>query len=128
MQNLVIEATESTPLIDFQWETGILEIRGESYPENSLEFYRPVIDWLTKYLEEPDAALTLNVTLSYLNTSSIKCLVDILDKLEEVHLQGREIIVNWYYDEDNDRALDVAEEFKEDITLPFYTLPLEETE
>lgn len=119
MENLVIPATLSTPRIEFNRDTGVLEIQGESYPENSLAFYDPLLDWIAAYLEQAAGPLVLNVNLSYLNTSSVKCMMDILERLEQAHRDGRPVTLNWYYDEENDRALDIAEEFREEVTLPF---------
>jgi hypothetical protein len=58
-----------------------------------------------------------------MNTSSTKYMIDILDKLEEVHEQGREVSVQWYCDAANDRAMDTVEELKEDFTMPFEVIP-----
>lgn len=66
----------------------------------------------------------LNLRLSYLNTGSTKCMLDILDLLEELFLNGRAVTVNWYYDEENDRALESAEEFKEEVSMPFNIIPM----
>jgi len=123
MDSLRIEATSCSPLIDFDAQAGLLRIEGESYPENSFDFYAPVFTWLEDFLKEPTPALVLDIGLSYLNTSSIKCLIDVLEMLDTAHGQGRTVAVRWHYDRDNDRALDMAEEFKEDVTLPFDILP-----
>lgn len=119
MDSLRIEATSCSPLIDFDAGTGILRIEGESYPENSFDFYAPVFTWLEEHLKDSAAPLVLEVGLSYLNTSSIKCLIDVLEMLDNAHGDGRPAAVRWHYDRDNDRALEMAEEFKEDVTLPF---------
>ncbi|MBP2231470.1 DUF1987 domain-containing protein [Azospirillum agricola] len=119
MDSLRIEATSCSPLIDFDAEAGTLRIEGESYPENSFDFYAPVFSWLEDFLKEPAPAVVLDIGLSYLNTSSIKCLIDVLEMLDTANAQGRPASVRWHYDRDNDRALDMAEEFKEDVTLPF---------
>lgn len=119
MDSLRIEATSCSPLIEFDGATGTLRIEGESYPENSFDFYAPVFTWLEDFLKEPPSAVVLEIGLSYLNTSSIKCMIDVLEMLDTAHGDGRNVAVRWHYDRDNDRALDMAEEFKEDVTLPF---------
>jgi hypothetical protein len=77
------------------------------------------------FLARDGRALTLEIRLTYLNTSSIKCLIDLLDELEAAHQAGRGVVLNWYYDPDDDRAMELAEEFKEDLTLPFHIVPLQ---
>lgn len=116
MENLYIEATKSSPEIDFNKDTNTLSLKGESYPENTAQFYEPVFKWLESYLEElEDAQVNVNMELIYFNSSSSKALMDIFDTLEEASEDGKNIVVNWIYDEDNDAALEYGEEFAEDM-------------
>jgi hypothetical protein len=104
--------------VDFDPQSGRLKISGESYPENTLVFFRPIIDWISGYLKE-SSKLSLELYLIYMNTTSVKCMLELLDILEEAYNNGGDICLSWLYDEDNDRALDTAEEFEEDYTMPF---------
>lgn len=126
MDDLVIPATSSSPFVNFLAESGELELRGESYPENSPRFFRPILKWLTDYLGARTAPIRVAISLTYLNTSSVKCMMDMLDALQAAHDKGLSIVISWYYDGDNDRALDLAEEFKEELTLPFHIIPASE--
>jgi hypothetical protein len=125
MENLRIPATLSSPQVHGDAAQGLLCLSGESYPANTLEFFAPVLTWVEEYLAQDDRTLMLELRLSYLNTSSIKCLMDILDNLEDAHRRGRACLVRWFYDAENERALDLAQEFKEDLTLPFEILSIE---
>jgi len=125
MENLAIQATISSPQVQGDAAQGLLCLSGESYPENTFDFFKPILAWATGFLARDRAPLTLELRLAYLNTSSIKCLMDLLDDLEEAHQAGRSIVVKWFYDAENDRALDLAEEFKEDLTLPFEIIAFE---
>lgn len=119
MELLSIQPKISSPSVSFDPATGLLQIGGESYPENSFEFYAPVIAWLKAYLSETPGPVRFRVTLAYLNTSSTKCMIDMLDELESAHLRGIPVEVEWFYDEDNERAKDTIDEFKEDFSMPF---------
>lgn len=119
MNDLKIECSQSTPAICSSHAAGTLEMRGDSYPENSFELFSPVLDWIERYLGAGERPLTLNLYLLYLNTSSVKAMMDIFDMLEEAHGKGRQVAVNWFYDEQNERVAELAEEFKEDCTFPF---------
>lgn len=119
MENLNIEATQSTPSVLADPAAGTVRMRGDSYPENSYELFSPVIDWIEAYLRDTDRMLTLELQLLYLNTSSVKAMMDIFDMLEEAHGKGRKVAVNWYYDEQNERVAELAEEFREDCSFPF---------
>lgn len=119
MNDLVIEGTTSSPRVKGDWQNGKLYMEGDSYPENSYELYRPMVAWATRYLKESAEPLTLELTLLYLNTSSIKVIMDIFDEMEDVFQEGRQVAVNWYFDAENERVAELAEEFKEDCTFPF---------
>ena len=121
MENLYIEATTSSPIVDFNSTTHTLEITGESYPENTAEFYDPVLSWLEEYLEEiDDGTVTVNLDIPYFNSSSSKVLMDFFDLLDEAADEEKHITVNWMYDEEDDSTLEAGEEFQEDLeTLTF---------
>lgn len=124
MEALILPATTSSPAVHLDADSGRLRLEGESYPENALEFYRPILQWLGDYLDRDDRPVHLELHLTYLNTSSIKSLMDLLDDLQEAHAAGRVVTLRWEYDEDNERALELAEEFKEDLTFPFELVPV----
>jgi len=119
MNALNIPAGSSTPGVTADWAAGLLVMRGDSYPENSFEFFGPVIDWIERYLKESVAPLRLELHLVYMNTSSVKAMMDIFDLLEESHTKGRQVSVDWIYDPRNERVLGLADEFREDCSFPF---------
>lgn len=125
MDNLEINRTQSSPQVMAEVATGKLHMAGDSYPENSFEFFLPIISWVNDYLEGiKEPALTLELHLLYLNTSSVKAMMDIFDLLEEAHSDGKGVAVNWYYDAENERIAELAEEFKEDCSFPFEIVQL----
>lgn len=119
MTDFSIPGTQSTPTIRSDWAAGSLYMQGDSYPENSFELFSQVLDWIEKYLSEAERPLSLELHLLYLNTSSIKALMDIFDQLEAAHGEGKQVSVKWHYDPRNERVAELAEEFKEDCTFPF---------
>jgi len=119
MNDLNIQGTQSTPAIRTDRAAGLVSIAGDSYPENSFEFFGRLIDWVETYLKAGSESLRLKLRLVYMNTSSVKAMMDIFDLLEEAHGKGRPVSVDWYYDPRNERVLDVADEFREDCSFPF---------
>lgn len=119
MNDLNIPGSPSTPGVTADWAAGLLVMRGDSYPENSFEFFGPVIEWIESYLKESSAPLRLELHLVYMNTSSVKAMMDIFDLFEEFHGKGRQVSVDWMYDPRNERVLGLADEFREDCSFPF---------
>ncbi|KJS33984.1 MULTISPECIES: biofilm regulation phosphoprotein SiaC [Stutzerimonas] len=119
MNDFSIPGSQSTPAIQSDWDKGIVSMQGDSYPENSYELFHQVYEWIERFLGEAAHPLNLELRLLYLNTSSIKAMMDIFDLLEAAYQEGRQVAVNWYYDIRNERVVELAEEFKEDCTFPF---------
>jgi len=119
MDSLNIVATQSTPSVIADWDSGVISMAGDSYPENSFEFFDQVFGWIESYLANTERPLTLELRIVYMNTSSVKAMMDIFDLFEEQHGKGRQVSVRWLYDARNERVVEMAEEFKEDCTFPF---------
>jgi len=128
MKTLSIEATKSTPSVVMNAETHQIMLNGESYPENTGEFYEAFFNWLSAYLKkEYEETLTVNIELTYFNSSSSKTLMDLFDLLEEKSEGGKDIVVNWHYHSENDMVEEYGEEFQEDMEeLKFNLVPIEE--
>jgi hypothetical protein len=115
MEILNLEGTEDTPKIILDKKNGIFEISGRSLPEDSAEFYRPVLEWIDKYSNEPNAATEFVFKLEYFNTASSKLILDVLSALEDI--KGMKI--NWYFHEDDEDMEEAGQEFAELVEIPF---------
>lgn len=115
MEVLLLEGTEDTPKIILDKGNGIFEISGRSLPEDSAEFYQPVLDWLDEYSNEPKASTEFVFKLEYFNTASSKLILDILSSLEDI--EGAKIM--WYFHEDDEDMEEAGEEFSELVEVPF---------
>lgn len=118
MQNIYIKGYHGTyyvPTVDFNAETGVCTIEGESYLEDSNYFYTPLINWLKEFLETQDKKLTFNFKLEYYNTSSSKYIVEILLLLKKFERLGKQIEVNWYYNNATEDYQDDIEEVQDFI-------------
>ncbi|MEA2042850.1 MAG: DUF1987 domain-containing protein [Bacteroidota bacterium] len=126
MDPIKIEGTRKTPEVSFSAETGIIEVEGRSIPENSIEFYEPLVDWLDKYGETPKQKTEVNIRLEYFNTSSSKCILDVFKKLETIYKNDQEVIINWYYEEDDEDMLEAGEDYQSILKIPFKMIEMEE--
>ena len=115
MQNLTIEETKYTPYIDLDAQKATITMRGKSYPENTFEFYEPVMEWIEEYFKDHAKDKTVvNLEIIYFNSSSSKLFFDLFDLLEDA-TQEYDIEINWIYDEENEVALEAGEDFQEDL-------------
>ena len=117
MQNLVIPATARTPEVSFDFGQHHLRLVGESYPEDVTEFYNPVFRALDAYLASlGQGGCRFDFELIYLNSSSAKAIMMLMDKLDAAAGNGATIDVFWYYDKEDDTMQELGEEFGEDLT------------
>ncbi|PRY95999.1 DUF1987 domain-containing protein [Marinilabilia salmonicolor] len=126
METIIREDTPKTPYVKLDGEKGVVEIKGRSIPENSVEFYKPLIDWIDEYGDDPKDNTIINIQLEYFNTSSSKCILDIFKKLELLFKKGFKVQVNWYYEEDDEDMFEAGEDYQSIINLPFKMIEMEE--
>lgn len=126
MENLNLEGTAKTPEIKFDSENGVLELRGRSIPENSIEFYKPLNDWIDTYGQGPKPNTIVDVKLEYFNTSSSKCILDLFKQLENLNGKGTDVKINWYFEEDDEDMEEAGEDYQAIINLPFNMVEVEE--
>ncbi len=125
MNPIIIESTPKTPSVNFNAENGVLEIKGRSIPENSIEFYKPLVEWIEQYGISPQPKTIVNVQLEYFNTSSSKCILDVFKRLEAIANKGHEVIINWHYEEDDEDMLEAGEDYQSIIKVPFKMIEVE---
>ena len=118
-KNLSLAPTQSTPAVTAEWESGLLVMAGESYPENTYEIFDNIIGWVEEFLGSESRPLRVELKLNYLNTSSIRAMIDIFDRLQTAADEGGDITVCWFYDSRNPRSAELGEEFKEDYSFNF---------
>lgn len=128
MKPLLIQQTQSTLGVDFDPARGLLILRGESYPEDALKFFTPVIQWLTAYLAQLDNGDVVNVDMDivYFNSSSSKALMNIFETLEEAAARGVEVNITWHCHKENEVARECGDEFGEDLCRSNFTMALYE--
>lgn len=120
MEVLNYEGTEDTPKVVLDKANGHFEISGRSLPEDSAEFYQPILDWLSEYANSPNDETPFIFKLEYFNTASSKLILDVLSRLETI--DGASVV--WYYHEDDEDMFEAGEEFDDlvdDVEFSFET-------
>ena len=127
MEPLILAGTDKTPNINFDPSSGLLAITGRSIPENSLDYYAPIMEWLDNYSEGAAAQTTVNIHLEYFNTASSKCILDLMKKLSSIHEKKQsEVVINWHYDEDDEDMLEAGEDYEAITVVPFKMIEVED--
>lgn len=125
MNNLKLEPTQYTPAISFEPDKGKFEISGISLPENVLDFYTPVLNWLEEY-EKSLVTETTNQTtilqfsfrLCYYNSGSVRFLISVLQIIKRISNHTK-VRVEWFYEKDDIHLYDNGKELEELTGLAF---------
>lgn len=123
MNNILIEETERTPYVEFDFSTGSLVMKGESYPEDAAAFFGPILQALRKFTETGSSqTVVFNLELNYFNSSSAKAIMNMFLLLEKAAQQDRSVTINWWYHEDDDTMQESGEDFSEDFEKAVFNL------
>ncbi len=128
MKALEIKQTSNTPSIILDKDNGKFEFRGKSFPENTAEFYTPVINWLSEYCKSPNKATVIDMQFDYFNTSSAKMILEVFKKVKEIKDAGSDVLVKWRYLSMDEEMQEVGEEYEYMVDVPFEYIEMEEEE
>ncbi len=126
MEKIFIEPTKVTPLVNFDPNEGLLELKGRSSPENSIQFYAKIIEGLEEFINQGGDEFIANFAFEYFNTSSSKCLFDVFKRLSKIDASGKDLTINWYYEEDDDDMMEAGEDYSDLLGLDFNFMEIEE--
>lgn len=116
MENLVIESTNKTPKVIFNFSDGEFSLIGWSTPEDSRKFYEPLLQVLNQYAENPSEKTIFNIDLEYYNTSSSKWLLEVFYFLDRLN-NNNSVIVNWFYEDED--ILETGHDYNSLVNVPF---------
>jgi len=123
---LEINGTKTTPEIIFDDVNGVLNITGRSLQEDpSCDFYNTLIEHINEYEQNPNKITVVNIKIEYFNSSSVKYFLYIFKILERIHEKTMGVIVNWYYEEDDEDILEHGENYSDILKIPFNLIEMQ---
>ncbi|MBN1183612.1 MAG: DUF1987 domain-containing protein [Bacteroidales bacterium] len=126
MSRLELKATTNTPYVFLDAEKGIIELSGKSYPENPIEYYTNIFNWMKDNLNKPSQKIEVSLKLEYFNTSTSKCLLDFLHLLKKIaKVNKHEITIYWFYWDWDDDMMEAGQAYENITKLPFMMIERE---
>jgi len=119
MDTLNIKGTPETPEVLFDPASNRFELSGKSLPEDVKEFYNPLLKWLKSYADSPNPSTTLKIKMDYFNTASSKMILELFEVLNEMHEAGKSVLIEWYYQEDDEDMQDAGADYADMLEVPF---------
>jgi hypothetical protein len=113
-----IKSTEITPAVSFDAGSNTFEIEGRSLPENALQFFQPLENWLKEYAQSPNTTTILSVQLDYFNSSSAKQILNLFHCLENMHKKGNDVALHWKFLDNDEDIEEMGIEFSETLQIP----------
>lgn len=119
MDTLLIQATAQTPLVNLNPDSGIMEIRGRSIPDDPEAFWGVVLTWFDNYMANPHDETLVRIDLEYFNITSSKRILFLLYKLNELVDSGKKAKVEWYYRQSDEDMYEVGQDYAFMVHVPF---------
>lgn len=117
MESITVEATKSSPFILIDPAGHLIQIKGESYPENAAKFYGPVLSSINEYFKSSESSeVTVEIHLSYFNSSSSKVLFNLFESVDIAVSDGKDVVINWCYHPENETVFEAGEEFSDEFS------------
>ena len=118
-----IEGTRTTPSVHI--EPGKIEIKGRSIPEDSFEFYNPVIHAIQDYFRSNELKTEMHFQLEYINSGSKKFITNILSSSNEFYKKGKDIIIRWHFDSDDESMEELGNDLRGMLQVPFHLIEVD---
>lgn len=119
MRELVIQASVHTPYINFNPNTGIMEIKGRSIPDDPESFWGPILSWFEEYMQNPTEMTLMKIDLEYFNITSSKRILFLLYKLNELVDLKKNAKVEWHYRNSDEDMYEVGQDYAFMVHVPF---------
>lgn len=117
MGNLFIAPTKRTPEIIFL-DSGSLNIKGSSIPEDSVNFYKPILQWLEDFLQSAPLSVSFTIDLEYINTSSTIHILKLLNTTIHNITKKTALQIVWKFDAEDEDSLEQGEMIQKIIKHP----------
>lgn len=111
----MIEASETSPKINFNKDSGMLLMEGKSLMDEPVRFYKTINDWLKTYVKQPASQTELIIKLEYLNTETSKQFLDFFSILKET--PGTKVV--WSFSDEDEDMEEMGQELAELSPIPF---------
>ena len=120
MEIIKIEKTNNTPSILIDEASMHCKIEGSSFPEDAFDIYQYVLNWLESIKNKQfDKKLVIEFDFDFLNSISHKKVWQIVNEMKEIYQNGQDVLVKWYYDENDEDIMEAGEDLSELIKVPF---------
>lgn len=114
---ILIPSTKTTPEISLDPE-GIIKIKGRAIDESRDQAPPEVTKWIDEYILHPAGQTEVVIALEFLNSFNTMLLTGVLRKIAQVIRKGKQLVINWHYEEDDVDIFERGEYISSTINVP----------
>ena len=126
METYLLAATKKTPKVILDAENGYFEFSGIAMPEDTVVFFEPLLRKINEYFEATKVPVVCHFSIYYFNSLSSKMLYELFKQIEKHYKKGKDIKIEWTFEEDDESMEEAGKLFLESIDVP-YTMIESET-
>lgn len=125
MRSITKYQTRVSPYVNIDYTFGTVDLRGDSIQENPIDFYKPIINEICNFKFSESASITVNCTFRHFNTTSSRCIFQMMKALSTIDFKDKEVKVNWYFDFYDEDMKEIGEDYEEltGLNFNYYALP-----
>jgi len=116
-KQVIQEELKNCPGIVYYPQTNTLELFGRSIPENPELIFGRFDEWITVHFTK-NSGINFNIKLEYINSGSSKYLYEILKRLTDYGISGKEVIIKWLYEEEDEAMMELGEHYRDTAKIP----------
>jgi hypothetical protein len=117
LNEVVIPPTKTTPEITLD-PKGTIKIKGRAIDESRDKAPEEMTEWIDAYTLDPAEQTKVIIALEFLNSFNTMLLTSILKKISKVIRQGKQLLIHWYYEEDDVDIFERGEYISSTINIP----------
>jgi len=115
----ILEKTRNSPQVELDKEKSIFLLSGRSIIEDATMFFRPIIEWVESYIQDPNPYTEINLNFDYLNSASIKNVLKVLIEFEKLVEKKKDVKVIWHFEKNDEIMEERGEEILGAINIPY---------
>lgn len=94
----LLNPTSSTPFVEFNYQSGQLDIIGKHAPHSRPDFYDQLAEMICEFLSENHPSLHVNISFEDAGLASNQDFFKMLKMLKRKAADLSNVTVKWYYD------------------------------
>jgi len=117
LKKVLIPPTKTTPEITLD-PKGTIKIKGRAIDESRDKAPEELTKWIDEYVLNPVEQTRVIIALEFLNSFNTMLLTGVLRKVSQVIRKGKQLVIDWYYEEDDVDIFERGEYISNTINVP----------